>query len=137
TGSPLLPYLEEIGIDQDRTQIPFRFPVQWVNRPNLDFRGFSGTVASGAVSVDDEVLDAASRKPAKIKRIVTMDGDLQEAVAGQAVTLVLDREIDVSRGDVLTHPGQTPEFSNQFQAELVWMAEEPAYPGRSYLLKIG
>ena len=137
SGAPLLPYLEEIVIDEDRTQAPFRFPVQWVNRPNLDFRGFSGTVASGSVKVGDEVLVAASRKPARIARIVTMDGDLDEAIAGQAVTLVLDREIDVSRGDVLTHSGHTPEFSNQFQAEMVWMAEEPAYSGRSYLLKIG
>ena len=137
TGAPLLPYLEEIAVDEDRTQTPLRFPVQWVNRPDLDFRGFSGTVASGTVAVGDEVLDAASRKPSRIKRIVTMDGDLPRAIAGQAVTLVLDSEIDVSRGDVLSHPGQTPDYSNQFQAELVWMADEPAYPGRSYLLKIG
>jgi bifunctional enzyme CysN/CysC len=111
--------------------------VQWVNRPNLDFRGFSGTVASGTVSVGDEVLTASSRKPAVINRIVTMDGDLDRAIAGQAVTLVLDREVDISRGDVLSHAGETPEFSNQFQARVVWMNEEPAYPGRSYLLKIG
>ncbi|MQW31402.1 sulfate adenylyltransferase subunit CysN [Sinorhizobium meliloti] len=137
TGSPLLSYLEDIAVDEDRTQTPFRFPVQWVNRPNLDFRGFSGTVASGTVRVGDEILVSSSRKPAAIARIVTMDGDLPEAAAEQAVTLVLDREIDISRGDVLTHSGQTPEFSNQFQAELVWMADEPAYPGRSYLLKIG
>ncbi|QND34721.1 sulfate adenylyltransferase subunit CysN (plasmid) [Sinorhizobium meliloti] len=137
TGSPLLSYLEDIAVDEDRTQAPFRFPVQWVNRPNLDFRGFSGTVASGRVRVGDEILVASSRKSAAIARIVTMDGDLPEAAAEQAVTLVLDREIDISRGDVLTHAGQTPEFSNQFQAELVWMADEPAYPGRSYLLKIG
>ncbi|RVJ74116.1 sulfate adenylyltransferase subunit CysN [Sinorhizobium medicae] len=137
TGSPLLSYLEDIAVDEDRTQTPFRFPVQWVNRPNLDFRGFSGTVASGRVRVGDEILVASSRKSAAIARIVTMDGDLPEAAAEQAVTLVLDREIDISRGDVLTHAGQTPEFSNQFQAELVWMADEPAYPGRSYLLKIG
>ncbi|ASP89721.1 bifunctional sulfate adenylyltransferase subunit 1/adenylylsulfate kinase (plasmid) [Sinorhizobium meliloti] len=137
TGSPLLSYLEEIAVDEDRTQTPFRFPVQWVNRPNLDFRGFSGTVASGTVRVGDEILVSSSRMPAAIARIVTMDGDLPEAAAEQAVTLVLDREIDISRGDVLTHSGQTPEFSNQFQAELVWMADEPAYPGRSYLLKIG
>lgn len=137
TGSPLLSYLEDIAVDEDRTQAPFRFPVQWVNRPNLDFRGFSGTVASGTVRVGDEILVASSRKSAAIARIVTMDGDLPEAAAEQAVTLVLDREIDISRGDVLTHAGQTPEFSNQFQAELVWMADEPAYPGRSYLLKIG
>lgn len=137
TGSPLLFYLEDIAVDEDPTQTPFRFPVQWVNRPNLDFRGFSGTVASGRVRVGDEILVSSSRKSAAIARIVTMDGDLPEAAAEQAVTLVLDREIDISRGDVLTHADQTPEFSNQFQAELVWMADEPAYPGRSYLLKIG
>ena len=114
-----------------------RFPVQWVNRPNLDFRGFSGTVASGVVTAGDEVLVAASRKPAKITRIVTMDGDIDRAIAGQAVTLVLDREVDISRGDMLAHSGQTPEFSNQFQARVIWMNEEPAIPGRSYLLKVG
>ncbi|RYE50998.1 MAG: adenylyl-sulfate kinase, partial [Rhizobiaceae bacterium] len=137
TGSPLVPYLETIEVAQDKAAQPFRFPVQWVNRPNLDFRGFSGTVAAGEVTVGDEVLVAASRKPAKIARVVTMDGDLDTAVAGQAVTLLLDREIDVSRGDVLAHPGTVPEFSNQFQARLVWMNDEPAYQGRSYLLKVG
>ncbi len=137
TGPQLVPYLETIEVSQDRTGKPMRFPVQWVNRPNLDFRGFSGTVASGVVKVGDDVLVAASRKPARITRIVTMDGDLDEAIAGQAVTLVLDREVDSSRGDVLTHPGETPEFSNQFQARMIWMNDEPAFPGRSYLLKIG
>jgi len=137
TGSALVPYLETIDIAEDRTAEKFRFPVQWVNRPNLDFRGFSGTVASGSIKVGEQVLIAASRKPAAISRIVTMDGDLDQAIAGQAVTLVLDREVDVSRGDVLSRPGETPEFSNQFQARLVWMSDEPAYPGRSYLLKIG
>jgi bifunctional enzyme CysN/CysC len=136
-GVQLVPYLESIEVEEERVEQPLRFPVQWVNRPNLDFRGFSGTVAAGEVKVGDEVLVAASRKPARVARIVTMDGDLDAAVAGQAVTLVLDREIDVSRGDVLVHPGQTPEYSNQFQARLVWMQEEPAFPGRSYLLKLG
>jgi len=136
-GEPLVPYLESIDVSEERTERPLRFPVQWVNRPNLDFRGFSGTVAAGAVKVGDEVLVAASRQRAIIKQIVTMDGNLDRAIAGQAVTLVLDREIDISRGDVLTHPGATPEYSNQFQARLVWMNEEPAFPGRSYLLKIG
>ncbi|MGN6487222.1 MAG: sulfate adenylyltransferase subunit CysN, partial [Devosia sp.] len=136
-GPQLVPYLESIEVATDRTQKPLRFPVQWVNRPNLDFRGFSGTVASGTVKVGDDLLVAASRKPAKVARIVTMDGDLSEAVAGEAVTIVLDREVDVSRGDVLAHPGQVPEFSNQFQARLVWMNEEQALPGRSYLLKLG
>src|SRR5690606_34816255 len=121
----------------DRAQGPLRFPVQWVNRPNLDFRGFSGTVASGEVAVGDEVLVAASRKPAVVARIVTMDGDRSRAVGGEGETLVLDGEMDVSCGDVLTHPGSKPEFSNRFQARIVWMGEEPAYQGRSYLLKIG
>jgi bifunctional enzyme CysN/CysC len=137
SGPQLVPYLETIEVSSDRTQKPLRFPVQWVNRPNLDFRGFSGTVASGTVKVGDDLLVAASRKPAKVARIVTMDGDLDEAIAGQAVTLTLDREVDISRGDVLAHPGEVPDFSNQFQARLVWMNEEQAMPGRSYLLKIG
>ena len=137
SGPTLVPYLETIDVTEDRTAQTFRFPVQWVNRPDLDFRGFSGTVASGSIAVGDDVLIASSRKPAAIKRIVTMDGDLEQAVAGQAVTLVLDREVDVSRGDVLTRPGETPEFSNQFQARLIWMSEESAFPGRSYLLKVG
>ncbi|WP_108459011.1 sulfate adenylyltransferase subunit CysN [Devosia naphthalenivorans] len=136
-GPALVPYLETIDVSEDRSAQKFRFPVQWVNRPNLDFRGFSGTVAAGSVAVGDEVLIASSRKPAIVSRIVTMDGDLTSAIAGQAVTLVLDREVDLSRGDVLTRPGETPEFSNQFQARLVWMSDEPAYPGRSYLLKVG
>ena len=136
-GLPLVPYLEQIDISEDRTQQKMRFPVQWVNRPNLDFRGFSGTVASGTIKVGDEVLVAASRKPAVIARIVTMDGDQQQAIAGEAVTLTLDREVDISRGDVLSHPGETPEYSHQFQARVVWMAEEAAQPGRSYLLKVG
>ncbi|HZY67436.1 MAG TPA: sulfate adenylyltransferase subunit CysN, partial [Devosia sp.] len=136
-GPQLVPHLETVEVSSDRTSRPMRFPVQWVNRPNLDFRGFSGSVASGTVKVGDEVLVAASRKPAKVTRIVTMDGDLDEAIAGQAVTLVLDREVDISRGDVLSHPGETPEYSNQFQARMVWMSDESAFPGRSYLLKIG
>ncbi len=135
-GPQLVPYLETIEVATDRTLKPMRFPVQWVNRPNLDFRGFSGTVASGIVKVGDSVLVAASRKPARITRIVTMDGDMSTALAGQAVTLVLDREVDVSRGDVLSHPGETPEYSNQFQARMIWMSDETAFPGRSYLLKL-
>ncbi len=136
-GPQLVPYLETIDVSEDRSLTPMRFPVQWVNRPNLDFRGFSGTVASGQIKVGDDVLVASSRKPARIKQISTFDGDLNTAIAGQAVTLVLDREVDISRGDVLSHPGETPEYSNQFQARIVWMHEEPALSGRSYLLKIG
>ena len=137
TGPALVPYLETVEVASDRAGQRFRFPVQWVNRPNLDFRGFSGTIASGEVRVGDDVLVAASKKPATITRIVTMDGELQSAEAGQAVTLVLDREVDISRGDVLVRPGETPDFSNQFQARLIWMNEEHALPGRSYLLKLG
>ncbi|RYE88581.1 MAG: sulfate adenylyltransferase subunit CysN [Hyphomicrobiales bacterium] len=137
SGPALVPYLEGIEVGSDRAGKTMRFPVQWVNRASLDFRGFSGTVASGVLKVGDEVLVAASRKPAMVTKIVTMDGEQPEAIAGEAVTVVLDREVDISRGDMLTHPGQTPEFSNQFQARLVWMAEEQALPGRSYLLKIG
>ena len=136
-GPQLVPYLENVEVSEDRAGGAFRFPVQWVNRASLDFRGYSGTVGSGAVQVGDDVLIAASRKPARVARIVTMDGDLKRAVAGQAVTLVLDREVDISRGDVLTLPGATPEYSNQFQARIVWMNEEPAFPGRSYLFKLG
>jgi bifunctional enzyme CysN/CysC len=137
SDTPLVPYLETIEVAEDKAERPFRFPVQWVNRPNLDFRGFSGTVASGSIAIGDEVLIASSRKPAVVSRIVTMDGDIEHAGAGQAVTLVLDREVDISRGDVLSLPGETPEYSNQFQARVIWMHEQPAFPGRSYLLKLG
>ncbi len=136
-GPALLAYLEQIDTTRDHASAPFRFPVQWVNRADHDFRGLAGTVASGAVSQGDEVVLASSRKPARVARIVTMDGDLPTAVAGQAVTLVLDRELDASRGEVLSHPGALPEYSNQFQAQLVWMHDEPAIPGRSYLLRAG
>ncbi|HEV7278447.1 MAG TPA: sulfate adenylyltransferase subunit CysN [Devosiaceae bacterium] len=136
-GPQLVPWLEEVEVARDRSNLPLRFPVQWVNRASHEFRGFSGTLAAGTVRVGDEVLVAASRRPARVSRIVTMDGDLEEAVAGEAVTLVLDREVDISRGDVLCPPGKVPDVSNQFQARLVWMAAEPAFPGRSYLLKIG
>lgn len=136
-GPQLVPYLEDIDVSEDRSAQPMRYPVQWVNRASLDFRGFSGTVASGKISVGDDVLITSSRKPAIVSKIVTLDGEIEHATAGQAVTLTLDREVDVSRGDVLAHPGETPEYSNQFQARLVWMHEQAAHPGRSYLLKIG
>lgn len=137
SGPPLLRYLETVDVSSDRGTLPFRFPVQWVNRADLDFRGFAGTVASGAVRVGQDVVVAASRTTATISRIVTMDGDLPDAVAGEAVTLVLDREIDVSRGDMLTLAEQPPETSTQIQARLIWLDEQPAHPGRSYLMRIG
>lgn len=136
SGLALLPYLETLEPElADSGQ--FRFPVQWVNRPNLNFRGYAGTLVSGRISVGDEVMVAASLKRSRIKRIVTMDGDLPEASTGEAVTLTLEDEIDISQGDVLHFPGEAPERSDQFQAHLIWMHEDPMLPERSYLLRIG
>ena len=118
-------------------QKPFRFPVQWVNRPNLDFRGFSGTVASGTMRPGDAIVVAASGKESAVTRIVTADGDLPEARAGDAVTLTLADEIDIARGDVLARADSRPEVVDQFAAHVLWMSEEAMLPGRSYLLRIG
>ena len=136
-GPTLLQYLETVQITDDAASMPFRMAVQWVNRPNLDFRGFAGTIASGTVRPGDEVVVPSSGQQSTIARIVTMDGDLQEAFAGQAVTLTLNDEIDVSRGDVLADPLARPTHADQFEAHMVWMHEEPLLPGRSYLIKIG
>ena len=136
-GPTLLEYLESVEADQALAQKPFRFPVQWVNRPNLDFRGFSGTVASGRINAGDKITVAASGKESVVTRIVTADGDLPEARAGDAVTLTFADEIDVARGDVLSKPESRPEVVDQFAAHVLWMSEEPMLPGRSYLLRIG
>ncbi|GAB5447346.1 sulfate adenylyltransferase subunit CysN [Gymnodinialimonas sp.] len=136
-GPTLLEHLETIEVQSDLEQHPFRMPVQWVNRPNLDFRGFSGTIASGKVRPGDPVVVAGSGRDAVVSRVVTMDGDLEEGVASEAVTIVLDREIDVSRGDILVPPSHRPEVTDQFAAHIVWMAEDEMFPGRPYLLKIG
>ena len=136
-GPTLLEYLEGVEVDQALAQKPFRFPVQWVNRPNLDFRGFSGTVASGSVKEGDKIVVAASGKESVVTRIVTADGDLPEARAGDAVTLTLADEIDVARGDVLAKPESRPEVVDQFAAHVLWMSEEAMLPGRSYLMRIG
>jgi bifunctional enzyme CysN/CysC len=136
-GPTLMAFLETVQVEQDAGSRPFRMPVQWVNRPNLDFRGFSGTIASGAIRPGDEVVVPASGQKSRVARIVTMDGDLAEAVAGQAVTLTLTDEIDISRGDLLTDPEARPAHADQFEAHLVWMHEEPLLPGRGYLIKIG
>ena len=111
--------------------------MQWVNRPNLDFRGFSGTVASGSIRSGDPIVVAASGRQSRISRIVTADAELPEARAGDAVTLVLADEVDIARGDVLARPEDRPEVVDQFAAHLLWMAEEPMLPGRSYLMRIG
>ena len=137
-GPSLLEHLENVELDVTRDQDkPFRMAVQWVNRPNLDFRGFSGQVASGTVKPGDPIRVVPSGKTSTIKRIVTMDGDLEQAVAGQSVTLTLADEIDCSRGDVLAAADDPPEVADQFEAAIVWMADEPLLPGRSYWLKIG
>jgi bifunctional enzyme CysN/CysC len=127
-----------VEIDETRMQqAPFRLPVQWVNRPNLDFRGFAGTVASGAVKPGDLIRVQPSGKQSKVARIVTHGGDLPQAVAGQSVTLTLADEIDISRGDVISTVAAPAEVADQFEATLVWMHDEALFPGRPYLLKIG
>ncbi|MFG1357415.1 sulfate adenylyltransferase subunit CysN [Xanthobacter pseudotagetidis] len=136
-GPALLEHLEQVEVVSAAAARPFRMPVQWVNRPNLDFRGFSGTVASGTVRAGDEVVIASSGVTTRVRSIVTADGDLAEAVAGEAVTLTLADEVDASRGDVIAAAAARPEFSDQFAAHLIWMHEEPLLPGRSYLIKIG
>jgi bifunctional enzyme CysN/CysC len=136
-GPTLIEYLETIDVDSDAAAKPFRFPVQWVNRPDLDFRGFSGTVASGVVRPGDAVTVAASGRESRVARIVTYDGDLDEARAGDAVTLTLADEIDVARGDLLAPPNDRPEVADQFAAHVLWMGDEPMLPSRSYLMRIG
>ncbi|WP_420963559.1 sulfate adenylyltransferase subunit CysN [Brucella sp. IR073] len=134
-GPALLPHLETVALDDKNTGTPFRFPVQYVNRPDQNFRGFAGTVASGTIAVGSPVVVAKSGKASRVKRIVTMDGDLQEAVEGQAVTIVLDDEVEVSRGNMLVAPENRPDVADQFAAHLVWFGEEPMIPGRSYLIR--
>jgi bifunctional enzyme CysN/CysC len=136
-GPALLTYLENVELGDRGTNRPFRMRVQWVNRPNLDFRGFCGTIASGQCRPGDCVVVPSSGQQSRISRIVTMDGDLEIASAGQSVTITLEDEIDISRGDMLTVPEQRPEFADQFEAKIVWLHEDALLPGRSYLLKAG
>ncbi|WP_273184563.1 sulfate adenylyltransferase subunit CysN [Hyphomonas adhaerens] len=136
-GPALMEYLENVPVGDRRLGAAFRMPVQWVNRPNLDFRGFSGQIASGTVKPGDRVKSMPSGKQSTIDRIVTADGDLQEAIAGQSVTLTLTDEIDASRGDAIVTADDPTEVSDQFQVRILWMNEAPLLPGRRYLLKIG
>ena len=136
-GPTLLECLETLEPARALEQKPFRFPVQWVNRPNLDFRGLSGTVVSGSVRPGDRVAVASSGQLSSVARIVTADGDLDEARAGDAVTLTLADDVDVARGDVLAHADSRPEVVDQFAAHLIWMANEPMLPERSYLMRLG
>jgi len=136
-GPALLEFLETVEVASGDIGRPFRFPVQWVNRPDATFRGYAGTVAGGSVKPGDTVVVARTGQTARVARIVTMERDLNHADAGTAVTLTLDGEIDVSRGDVFSHPEARPEVSDQIAAHLIWMGEEPLLPGRPYFLKAG
>ncbi|MEF2074913.1 sulfate adenylyltransferase subunit CysN, partial [Consotaella aegiceratis] len=136
-GPTLLHHLETVDVEGEPRDRPFRMPVQWVNRPNLDFRGYSGTVAGGRVVVGDRVAVLPSGRVSSIQAITTYDGARAAAVAGEAVTLQLADEIDVSRGDVLAAAEERPDVADQFAAHLIWMHDEAMLPGRSYLIKIG
>ena len=137
-GPTLMEHLETVEIDEDRLKTQaFRLSVQWVNRPDLNFRGFAGQIASGSVRPGDRVRSLPSGKTSTVSRIVTFDGDLDEAVAGQSVTLTLADEIDCSRGDVLAAADSPPEVADQFETTIVWMADDELLAGRSYWIKIG
>ena len=137
TGPSLLQYLETVNVDPAVDVQPLRMPVQWVNRPNLDFRGYSGTIVSGTVRPGNRVTVAASGRTSTVSRIVTMDGDLDSASAGAAVTLTLADQIDISRGDVLTNAKDPISVADKFDAHIVWLADQPLFPGRSYVIKLG
>ncbi|MCS0494071.1 sulfate adenylyltransferase subunit CysN [Ancylobacter sp. MQZ15Z-1] len=137
TGPTLVEHLENVPVADDALARPFRMPVQWVNRPNLDFRGFSGTVVSGSVRPGDPIVVAGSGRTSTVKSIVTQDGLLTKADAGEAVTITLDDEVDISRGDIIAAAGARPEVADQFAAHLIWMHDDHLLPGRSYLIKIG
>ena len=138
SGQPLMAHLETVGLNNSADQAkPMRMPVQWVNRPNLDFRGFSGLISTGSVKPGDAVRVLPGGKTSTVTKIVTLDGDLEEAVAGQSVTLCLADEVDCSRGNVIAAADAPPEVSDQFEATIVWMDDEALRVGRSYWLKLG
>ncbi|WP_289036649.1 sulfate adenylyltransferase subunit CysN, partial [uncultured Roseibium sp.] len=136
-GPTLLEHLEGVQIGEHELAQPFRLPVQWVNRPNLDFRGYSGTIAAGSVQVGDELVVSASGKTSKVDQILTPQGEAPLARAGEAVTITLEDEIDISRGDLLAAAGSRPDVADQMAAHLIWMAEDALMPGRSYIMKMG
>lgn len=135
TGQTLMEILETVEVAADRNLTDLRFPVQYVNRPNLNFRGFAGTLASGVVHKGDDVVVLPSGKSSRVKSIVTFEGELEQAGPGQAVTLTMEDEIDISRGDLLVHADNVPPVTDEFEAMLVWMAEEPLHPGKKYDIK--
>jgi bifunctional enzyme CysN/CysC len=136
-GPPLLAYLETVALDEHPDTTPLRLPVQYVNRPNANFRGYAGTIASGALRQGMEIVIPRTGVRSRIARIVTMDGELESASAADAVTVVLADAIDVSRGDIISSPDKPPQRADAFAAHLVWMSETPLLPGRTYLLKAG
>ena len=136
-GPTLLEHLEAVPVGDDVAAKPFRLPVQWVNRPNSEFRGFAGIIASGAIRTGEAIRALPSGRLSRVSRILAGDRDVDAAVAGQSVTLVLSDEIDVSRGTVLAAPASPPQVADQFEATIIWMHEQPLLQGRSYLLKIG
>ena len=138
SGPSLIEHLETVELDADADRArPFRMAVQWVNRPNLDFRGFAGTITAGTIAPGDAIRVLPSGKTSTVARVVTFDGDLDTAVAGQSVTLTLADEIDCSRGDVIAAAGDPPQVADQFEATIVWMADDALLPGRGYWLKLG
>jgi bifunctional enzyme CysN/CysC len=136
-GATLMEHLETVDVETDDQVRPFRMPVQWVNRPNLDFRGFAGQIASGVTRPGDRIKVLPSGRESRIERIVTHDGDLEQAVAGQSVTLTLADEIDISRGDVIATADAPCEVADQFEAHILWMSASHMLPGRPYVMKIG
>ncbi|MFO1511276.1 MAG: sulfate adenylyltransferase subunit CysN [Steroidobacteraceae bacterium] len=136
-GPTLMHHLETVEVGDELPSKPFRLPVQWVNRPNHEFRGFAGLISSGTVHQGDRIRVLPSGRESNVARIVTADGDLKSAVAGQSVTLTLDSEIDISRGDVIAEGDAPPQVADQFEATVVWMHDDPMLRGRSYLMKIG
>ena len=136
-GPSLLDYLETVDVEAEAPERPFRFPVQWVNRPNLDFRGYAGTVVSGAIAAGDPVVVASSGKSSRVKELLTYDGPLAAAQTGEAITITLEDDVDIARGDILVSPTSRPEVSDQFAAHVIWMSDHDLVPGRNYLARIG
>lgn len=134
-GPSLLHFLEHVDVEKNTLELPFRFPVQWVNRPNLDFRGFSGTIASGVINLGDSIIVSSSGKRSNVKEIVTHAGNLKTAREGMAITLTLKDQIDISRGDIISSGNSPMAQADQFQAHILWMNEKELFPGRQYLLK--
>jgi bifunctional enzyme CysN/CysC len=137
SGPALLDQLETVRVEAETKNGPLRFPVQWVNRPNQDFRGYAGTVVSGQVRPGDLVMSAGASKSARVKELITHDGALPIAQTGDAITMTLVEDVDLARGDIIVKPDALPEISDQFAAHLLWMSEEQLFPGRSYLARIG